>query len=104
MQRLFEDLLYKYSVDLAFWAHYHSYERTCKLYRNTCVEDGVTHIVVGTAGKQLDTEVWLDKKWSLARFEEFGYGRVTVYNETAMMVEFVRNKDKATLDKVVLEK
>ncbi len=26
-----EDLLLKYKVDLALWAHQHSYERTCKV-------------------------------------------------------------------------
>ena len=104
MQRLFEDLLYKYKVDVAFWAHYHSYERTCKVYRNKCVEDGVPHLVVGTAGRDLDIELWLHKEWSLKRIKEYGYGRVTVYNQTAMMFEFVRNKDKKVLDTVIFEK
>lgn len=36
MQESFEDLLYKYRVDLAFWGHYHSYERTCAVYKQMC--------------------------------------------------------------------
>merc|ERR1719378_926000 len=94
MQRLFEDLLHDYKVDLAVWGHYHSYERTCKVYRNKCVEDGITHVVVGTAGGFPEPWPWMHKEWSVKRFTEFGFGRVTVYNQTAMLFEFVRNKDR----------
>eukprot|EP00794_Sanderia_malayensis_P005468 gene5468-6151_t len=104
MQRLFEDLLHKYKVDLALWAHYHSYERTCKVYRNKCVKDGITHLVVGTAGRFLDLELFMSKNWSLKRLKEFGYGRVTVYNQTALKFEFIRNKDRAIRDSFYLLK
>ncbi len=104
MQRLFEDLLYKYQVDLALWAHYHSYERTCKVYRNKCVEDGVTHIVVGTAGRALDLEYWMHKEWSVKKLKEYGYGRMTVFNRTAMLFEFVSNEDREVKDSFYLLK
>lgn len=36
MQRSFEDLLYKYKVDLALYGHYHSYERSVRLLVVCC--------------------------------------------------------------------
>ncbi|XP_065072044.1 uncharacterized protein LOC135696546 isoform X2 [Rhopilema esculentum] len=104
MQRLFEDLLYKYKVDLALWAHYHSYERTCKVYRNRCAEDGITNVVIGTAGRFLDLELFMHKDWSVTRLKEYGYGRVTVFNHTTMHFEFIRNKDKVVRDSFYLHR
>ena len=104
MQRLFEDLLYDYKVDLALWAHYHSYERTCKVYRNKCREDGITHVVIGTAGRFLDLELFMHKDWSVTRLKEYGYGRITVFNHTAMQFQFVKNKDKSIQDDFYLIK
>lgn len=104
MQRLFEDLLYKYKVDLAFWAHYHLYERTCKLYKNKCTDDGILHIVVGSAGRSADPDVWYKKDWSLYRIADYGYGRVTVANATHLFYEYVNNRHDRVLDSVWLEK
>ena len=104
MQRAFEDLLYKYRVDMAFWAHYHSYERTCPLYRQKCVDDGIVHIVVGTAGKDLDGASYLKKDWSLYHEVDYGYGRVTVANSTSLLYEWIRNKDDVIRDHVWLRK
>ena len=104
MQEAFEDLLYKYKVDLALWAHYHLYERTCKLYKNKCVDDGVTHIVVGSAGKEKDDDVWYDKDWSIFRINDYGYGRVSVANSTHMFFEFVQNRLDKVIDSVWITK
>ena len=103
MRRLFEDLLYKYKVDLAFWAHYHSYERTCKLYKNKCIDDGIRHILVGSAGFNRDSPILL-KDWSLYRIADYGYGRVTVANATHLFYEYVNNRHNKVLDSVWLEK
>eukprot|EP00794_Sanderia_malayensis_P005168 gene5168-5820_t len=104
MQRGFEDLLYKYRVDMAFWAHYHSYERTCKVYKEECRDDGITHIVVGTAGMSLDGDYWLDKNWSKYHENAYGYGRVTVANSSSLLYEWIRNKDQVVRDKVWIHK
>ena len=104
MQRSFEDLLYKYEVDMAFWAHYHSYERTCKVYKQECRDDGITHIVVGTAGMSLDSDIYLNKTWSAYHENDYGYGRVTVANSSSMLYEWIRNKDSIVRDKVWLHK
>ena len=104
MQKLLEDLLYKYKVDMAFWAHYHSYERTCKVYKEKCVDDGIVHIVVGTAGKSRDGEGYYGKKWSLFQASDYGYGRVRVANRTSLLYEWVNNEHREVHDHVWLYK
>lgn len=104
MQELFEDLLYKYKVDMAFWAHYHSYERTCKLYKNECIENGVTHITVGNAGMGANLDPFYKKKWSLVRITDYGYGRVTVANSTALLFEVIINRHDEVKDQIWLFK
>ena len=54
IQEALEDLFYEHSVDLAVWAHYHFYERTCAVYKQVCDPKGTVHIVVGSAGYELD--------------------------------------------------
>lgn len=106
MQHLFEDLLYKHQVDLAFWAHYHSYERTCAVYKQKCVHDGVTHITIGTAGKDEDTKSYASEKWSLFRRTDnpYGYGRVTVANRSALHWKYFVNSDDKVVDEIWLKK
>lgn len=45
LRKALEDLLYVNDVDLCIWGHYHSYERTCKVYNAQCVDDGPVHMV-----------------------------------------------------------
>ena len=104
MQILLEDLLYEYKVDIAFWAHYHSYERTCKIYKKKCVKDGVIHITVGTAGRERDPEGYYPKTWSLFRARDYGYGRVTVANRNAVLFEWVTNEHRDVKDSLWLHK
>ena len=102
LQYYLENLFHEYQVDLAFWGHYHSYERTCAVYKHQCQEDGIgtTHVVVGSAGFWLNLQV----KWSRFHENDFGYGRVFVANRSALYFEWVRNKDKVVRDKVWLMK
>lgn len=52
-----EVLLARYSVDMTWAGHVHNYQRSCPVYKNTCVgyySDGTAkapvHLVVGNAG------------------------------------------------------
>ncbi|XP_058961900.2 uncharacterized protein [Pocillopora verrucosa] len=106
LQYYLENLFHEYQVDLAFWGHYHSYERTCAVYKHQCQEDGIgtTHVVVGSAGFWLNLQGYWDVKWSRFRENDYGYGRVLVANRSALYFEWVRNKDKVVRDKVWLMK
>merc|ERR1712113_566200 len=50
-QRLFEDLLVRYDVDLVLAGHYHSYLRSKRIYKDRADEEhGVYHFTIGSAG------------------------------------------------------
>jgi hypothetical protein len=87
-----EDLFYDYKVDVVFAGHYHAYHRACDgLYQNVCNQGGPLHLTIGTAGGLLDVEPLYKNEWSVVLMEnEYGYGRVSVHNRTAMHIEFVR--------------
>ncbi len=105
MKSAFEELLHEYKVDLAFWAHYHSYERTCKVYKKQCTKDGMVHLVIGTAGAGLDPYGWFDdEKWSVRKFADHGYGRIHVANATALKFDWIRNSNREVLDSLWLTK
>ena len=97
-----EHLFHKYRVDMVIAGHYHSYERTCRVYQEHCVEDGTMHATVGSAGFVLDSANLADSLWQEHYEAEFGYGRATVVNRTALLWEYVRNKDKKVTDHVWL--
>lgn len=99
---MYEDLLQKNKVDLAWFGHYHSYERTCPLYKGECKRrgKGTVHMTIGSAGASLDSVGLLGKNWSMYFDDDFGIARVTVKNRTALHWEFVRNKDERVTDEM----
>ena len=95
---LYCDLRREHKVDLAFWAHEHSYERCWPVYNNT-VYNGTTHpghpyrnagatvhIVAGAAGcrEQHDRYKGPRGAWSAVRNELYGYGKLRLANRTHM--------------------
>ena len=99
-----EDVIYKYHVDMALWGHYHSYERTCAVYKEQCNPKGTVHITIGSAGAHLDTAGTWDVPWVMHFEQSFGYGRVTIANRSALLCEFVRSSDNSVADSVWLTK
>lgn len=94
-----EHLLDEFRVDVVFSGHYHSYERTCPVYDEQCfygetpsVVQAPVHIMVGSGGADVDSKGYYDRDWSLRVLQEYGYGRVHVYNATHMHFEFVANE------------
>lgn len=104
MQKAFELLLLEYKVDLAFWAHYHSYERTCPVQSGHCTPGAPVHIVVGTAGKNVDTEDYFPVSWSLYHENNYGYGRLTHVNRSTLHWEWIENTSGQVKDEVWLTK
>ena len=105
LRKNIETLLKTYNVDLFLGGHYHSYFRSCSgLYKNKCDNGGLTHITIGTAGAQLDWAPLLRRSWGRFYSAEWGYGRITVANSTALHFEFVSDKDGSTRDSVWLRR
>ena len=99
MKTRIESLLKRYNADLFLGGHYHSYFRSCSgLYENKCRNGGLTHITIGTAGAQLDKSHSLRKSWVAYSSTEWGYGRITVANATALYFEFISDIDGSTRD------
>ena len=43
----------EFKVDIAFWGHHHTYQRTCPVYKSVCTDDGLIHVIIGMAGREL---------------------------------------------------
>lgn len=48
-----------YKVDLALWAHHHSYQRTCPIHHQKCrsAGRGPVHVVVGVGGQEISLDL-----------------------------------------------
>jgi hypothetical protein len=106
MRREFEHLLYQYNVDLFLAGHYHIYQRSCYgLYQSKCRAGGPTHIIIGSAGADLDlTAPLLRRPWTASFIRENGYGRISVLNSTALHFEFISNADDTVKDETWITK
>uniref|UniRef100_A0A0B6ZTI3 Purple acid phosphatase n=1 Tax=Arion vulgaris TaxID=1028688 RepID=A0A0B6ZTI3_9EUPU len=97
----FEDVLYDNGVDLAIWAHEHSYERLWPLYNRTVMNGSYEHpytdpkapvqIITGSAGCRENVSGFVKKpaEWSAFHSMDYGYTRLLVLNKTHMHLEQV---------------
>ncbi|CAL1531231.1 unnamed protein product [Lymnaea stagnalis] len=112
-----EELLYRYGVDVAIWAQEHSYERLWPIYNkqvfNGSYNEPYTnpkapvHITTGSAGCHESHDRFKKKvsEWSAFRSLDYGYTRMKVYNQTHLYMEQVSDdKDGAIIDRVMLIK
>lgn len=112
----FEPLLYKYGVDLAFWAHEHAYERTYPVYDNIVMNGtntdayenpGATvHIINGAAGNREKNDGFKTDlpAYSAFRNSDFGYGRMIIFNETHLYFEQVSAEKGVVIDRMMIKK
>lgn len=123
MRSAWEDLFLEYGVDGYFSGHIHWYERTWPMGKNgTIVKDAivnnntyhakpgaVAHIINGAAGnleshsELKDTEPVLPLT-AVLNVKDYGMNKLTVYNETATLIEFVRGADGDVMDYLWLVK
>jgi hypothetical protein len=103
LQLHLEPLFYQYHVDLNLFAHRHSYERTCAMYQNKCVSDGVTHVLIGMAGQNLDGAKYSGAEWSKYYDQQFGYTTIFV-NQTYLNFTYYHNSDDKIADQFELKK
>ncbi|CAJ0582446.1 unnamed protein product, partial [Mesorhabditis spiculigera] len=88
-----EKLFYNHGVDLAIWAHEHSYERMFPVYDRT-VYNGTkspyldppapVHVVTGSAGCRENTDQFVKHPppWSAFRSSNYGFSLMQVHNST----------------------
>jgi hypothetical protein len=99
-----EPLWQRYRVDMAFYGHYHQYERTCPVHQEKCVKEGIVHVVVGGAGAYMSNFTTVAPPWSMYRDMNYGYGKLTASNETTLQFEFRRSSDGQVYDSFILHK
>ncbi|KAK8730487.1 hypothetical protein OTU49_008037 [Cherax quadricarinatus] len=96
-----EEVLDKYGVDLAIWAHEHSYERLWPMYNFTVMNGSESkpytnakapvHFTTGSAGCDENHDHFMPEQpyWSAFRAIDYGYTRLSVYNNTHLYWEQV---------------
>jgi len=100
-----EDLFYRYKVDLVLTGHYHNYERTCPVYKEKCTPGAPTHVLVGTAGIELERD-FMDPKpaWSIERTAIFGHAEIKSFDEKSLRFRLIACEDGLVRDEFWLKK
>jgi len=112
-----EDVLHDYGVDVAIWAHEHSYERLYPMYKwqmmNGSYEKpytnpkGPVHIITGSAGdREIQTEFLANPPvWSAFHTKDYGFTRMNALNKTHLYMEQVSiNQGGKVIDNVTIVK
>jgi len=108
----FEDILIKYNVDIYFAGHVHWYERMWPLGKNAKVEQKnyvnptyPIYIINGAAGNVEGHTTGKAKDYSaFINDEDYGYGRVTVFNSTVLLWQFFHATDNHLVDEIYITK
>ncbi|GJX91388.1 probable inactive purple acid phosphatase 27 [Tanacetum coccineum] len=109
-----QKLWQKYKVDIGFYGHVHNYERTCPIYQNTCVNsekshysgtvNGTIHVVVGGAGAHLSEFAQINTTWSLYKDYDFGFAKMTAFNQSSLLFEYKKSKDGKVYDSFTISR
>lgn len=111
-QTFFEDLLYRYGVDLAIFGHQHNSQRFYPIYNDVPdprhLDDPYApmYIVAGGAGN-VEGIRHLGHQPSYTAFAydyDFAYATVTISNRTRLQVDFIRSATGDVLDSSALHK
>ena len=102
LQQELEDVFYENGVDMYFQAHVHNYERNGAIYKNQTVESELDelhihigpkapiYITNGNAGNRQghnDPTSPTPQDWAKYWSNDYGYGRLIVYNNTHLYYE-----------------
>jgi len=103
-----QELWQKYKVDLAFYGHVHSYERTCPVYQSQCIVNAsnhysgpfqaTTHVVVGGAGASLSEFTTSKIQWSHFTDFDHGFVKLTAFNHSSLLFEYKKSRDGNVYD------
>jgi len=103
LREYIEPLLYKHHVDLHLVAHVHSYERTCKIYQEKCVKEGITNVLIGMGGHDLSTGHYKKVDWSIYHDIAFGYTHIWL-NKTHLGFNYHHTSDDKIIDHFTINK
>lgn len=105
----YEDLFHQFGVDVAIWAHEHSYERLWPVYNlkvmNGSYEEpytnpgGITHVITGSAGCSEGHENFETNPpaWSAYRNSDYGFTRMRALNKTHLYFEQVSDEQNGRI-------
>jgi hypothetical protein len=102
MRESMEDLFYKYSVNIVFSGHVHSYERTYPVFQNKTNKYGTVYITIGDGGnlEGLDNKYYEKPEWSAFRNgTQYGHGKLTILNKNKLYWKWYRNNDNQLIFK-----
>ncbi|TYH80606.1 hypothetical protein ES332_D03G143800v1 [Gossypium tomentosum] len=109
-----QKLWQKYKVDIAFYGHVHNYERSCPIYQNQCVNkeknhysgtvNRTIHVVVGGAGSHLSKFSQLIPYWSIYRDYDFGFVKLTAFNQSSLLFEYKKSRDGKVYDSFTISR
>jgi len=102
VQAFLETLLSRYEVDIYFAGHVHSYERSYPVFQGQRTPGSTVHIVQGAAGNVEGHDTPTGVAPWLAYFNkvDYGYGTLTVQNNTCVHWAFYRANDNSIADQV----
>ncbi|KAL5759365.1 hypothetical protein ACOSP7_017889 [Xanthoceras sorbifolium] len=103
-----QKLWQKYKVDIAIYGHVHNYERICPTYQNICTNEekhyykgtlnGTIHVVAGGGGASLSEFTTLQTKWSLYKDYDYGYVKLTAFDHSNLLFEYMKSRDGKVYD------
>jgi len=88
-----EPLLIQYRVNLAFWGHHHSYQRTCPVMRERCGPAQLpVHVVIGMAGCGLSQNLEDQLPFYFEKVDDQHYGFSRIFtNSTTLHFQYFTN-------------
>lgn len=114
LQLAFEPIFAKYGVDVYFCGHVHAYERQYPVYNSTITStsyenpSSTVYIVTGTAGNiefhETDFPTKLADWNAKLDMTDFGFGTLTVFNNTHLYWQWFESDNDTPLDSVYIIK
>ena len=103
-----ESLFHTHQVDFYFAGHMHSYERMWPVYREQTLANNYhnpespVYLIGGSPGCQerLDRFDYTPYPWSAFRADAYGFGIMTVYNETDIQWQQLHAENGTVLDEI----
>jgi len=111
LRNAFEPLLLQHQVDLCFWGHHHSYQRSCPVFNQSCVAtapgtySAPVHLVLGMAGAGLSQNIQdTPPDWAVVvNDQQYGYSSWHV-TPTKISMRAFNDKDGTLLDHFTIDK